>query len=105
MNDIHENPQLSVEELQFIEKKITSNRATSEDFEKLEFFLSSIGIPKGYLLSKFNEHNIGTFDEFIFERTLPFDQRKRSVDGILLGYIIGSITFLKEYLNKNKVSK
>ena len=98
-----ENPTISLPELVELERKIKGNNATQKDYERLEFYLSSAGVEKDFLLNVLKEKNIFSFEEFITERNKPIGRKNQAVDGMLLGYIIGTIGALKEYVSLNNL--
>ena len=93
-----ENSNLSIEELSLIEGKIESNIAIVSDYEKLDYFLSTIGSPN-YLLQRFRKHQINSYEEFIVERKKK-ENKDSAVNGILIRNVFGAINILKSYVLK-----
>ncbi len=91
------NPQLDVNILHQLKQKILNNSATAEDYETLDFFLSSIGF-KNYILNKLIQNGINSYQEFIDERKKPLGQKNTTVDGVLLGNILGTIPVLLNFI-------
>jgi len=93
-----QNPKLDIESLSLLKNKIEMNEAKVQDYENLDYFLSSIGNPN-YFLNRLKEFNIYSYEEFILERKKPFDKRNRVVDGVLFGTALGSISVLERYVS------
>ena len=94
-------PQLSIEALSLIEKKIEVGTVEPEDLEELDRFLSNIGVvEKDYILKQLKKYDIYSYEEYILEKKKDYPFKRRVVDGVLNGSIQGVISFLKTYLKK-----
>ena len=93
-----QNPKLDIITLSLFKKKIQMNTATPDDYKTLDYFLSSF-FGNDFLLKKLKENDIYSFEEYIIERTKPISQKNRSVDGVILGTIMGSISVLEKYMS------
>lgn len=98
MNTIPENTKVSEEALLLIEQKILVNKASVKDYKVLENLMSNFG-EGNYILNKFKEYGIPSYEFFIWERNKEFTYRNRAVDGILIGVLQGAISVLIKYLN------
>ena len=95
------NPPLTLAELSLIQSRIESRTESKEDYEKLDYFLSSVGIRLN-LLQRFRENGIDSYEQYVVERKKTFETRKMVVDGTLYGVVSGAINFLKNIL-ANKI--
>jgi hypothetical protein len=93
-----ENPKLDKATLALLNKKISQNEASVNDYKLLDYYLSSF-LGKDYILNKLKENNIYSFEEYILERSRPIGIKNRAVDGAILGSILGSITVLDKFIS------
>ena len=94
-----ENPRLSLDELSTLQRKIEERIAGASDFEKLDFFLYSLGANK-LILNKLKEYNLNNYSEYIELTNRPFDPRINEIDKNIQGISLGIISYLRTYLSK-----
>lgn len=86
------------EYLDLLQKKIESNKATTEEYKSLDFFIkSTVDIPN-YVLNSLAEFNLYSYQEYIDERKKDFSPLKSKLEGQVLGRITGAISALKATL-------
>ena len=98
--DAPKNSRLTKEALDIIESKIVINEAKSDDYQQLDYFLSSSLGQNGYIIGTLKEKNISSYEAYVLERKKAISIRNPDVEGIILGNIIGAIEVLKKYLTK-----
>lgn len=99
---IPENPLITVDTLDNIERRVENGRITLKDFEKLKILLKSIE-SENYMIDSFKEYRIESYKEFImFTKNKGgwlCDERKlNAVQGPLKGVVLGTILGLKKYM-------
>jgi hypothetical protein len=94
-----ENPRLSMDELTNLQKKIEGRIASASDFEKLDYFLFSLGAKK-LILNKLKEYNLNSYSEFIESKNRPLDPLTNELDKNIQGISLGIISYLRTYLLK-----
>ena len=82
-----------------LQKKIENRAASAYDFEKLDYFLFSIGASK-LILKKLKEYNIQNYSEYIESGNNQKDSRINELDKQIQGISLGIISYLKSYLIK-----
>jgi hypothetical protein len=82
---------LTLEDLTLLRAKIELNKAKARDYERLEAYLVALGITSEEFWADFKKRDIYSFEQYILERRRPRDERKRGVDGFLLGMLRGYI--------------
>lgn len=95
-----QNPNLTLETILDLESKIRTDNAEPEDYETLDFFVSSTGGPTDYLKKIANENGIRDFREFI--RLKDGNKKDKIQLSKIEGAIDGVIEFLKQYTIQNK---
>jgi hypothetical protein len=89
-----ENPRLDQEELTRLERKISNKSASADDYEILDYFLSSRGLPE-YIGKTLKDYGISTYTEYI-ERTQGLnDPINQKIINNVTGSALGIISFLK----------
>lgn len=92
-----ENPQLTIESLGILEKKIELNTAMPEDYKRLDGYLTSIGL-KPYVIEVLKEYEFNSYEEYILERKKSYELKERITESTILGTILGIISGLKKYI-------
>jgi hypothetical protein len=95
-----QNPKLDLVSLDVIRGKIEKNLAAPEDYQTLDFFISSILGIQDYILNRLKSNGISSYEKFILERKDTPPEKHRLINIILYGHIIGAISYLTDYLNK-----
>jgi hypothetical protein len=93
------NPKLDIEALKLIKAKIEKNIEQPVDYKTLDYFVSSV-YQKDFILNKLKENGFDSYELFIIEKKNPSPDKSKLVNGTLLGFILGAISFLEEYLLK-----
>ena len=88
-----ENPKISIEDLNNMEKRIKENTATSIDYKKLDDYLSFLGI-KNYIITKLHSSKIDDYQDFIYQRT----NKNSSELNKLVGSVLGVISYIKNHI-------
>jgi hypothetical protein len=88
-----ENPKLSIGQLNELEDLVKNNKAKAEDYEKLDNYLSFLGIDN-FILGKLKESRIDSYEDFIFER-----KNNNGKLSLLVGSVLGVISTLKKHIS------
>jgi len=105
-----ENPNLTIESIKRIKSRIEHGIDNAEDYELLDYFLSSIGHEK-YILNNFQKYDIYSYSDFIDEKSLLEKKKMRKnwedsadrhliVFGTLRGMINACVEHLEDYIKK-----
>lgn len=95
----NENPKLSMDELSNLKKKVENKIASSDDFEKLDYFLSSTGSTK-LISEKLKEFNLNSYAEYFKNKNNMPESLISEIDKNIQGISLGIISFLKTYLSR-----
>jgi len=101
MVSIQENPNIDFNQLSNLESTIYSNEAIEDDYKLLDKNIAIIIGPQDYILNSMKRNGVNNYTDFIKERKKDVNYRNPSVDGILLGTIIGAIQTLKRLMTNN----
>ncbi len=93
MNEIR-NPILTISQLNELKDLVKDNKARAEDYEKLDDHLSYLGIDN-YIIGKFKESGIDSYEDFIYERKNNTSSRIN----FLVGSVYGVISTLKKHIS------
>jgi len=85
-----EKTQYTTQDLDLLEKRVTSGIVTVEELENLDTYISSILNKHNYIKSKMIEVGINSFDEY-----------KKMGNAVILGTILGVISALKKLITSN----
>jgi hypothetical protein len=91
-----DNPILSLKNLTDLENKISENKATADDYEEIDFFISSIGGDKNYLKNVILQNGFRDFYQYVSEKSENKEGRLVQL-GKIHGTVLGAISFLKTY--------
>lgn len=103
---INENPKLDLETLQVIRSKVNKNIETIDDYEKLDYWISSI-ISEKYILNELKKNGFSSYELFNIEREHLLNNTEyrnrneyldRLINGTLHGMILGVISSLEDRL-------
>lgn len=83
----------NLEEINKIEKRISNNTETKEDYSLLDDMIHQITGEHYYILKQLKNHNITNYELY---------RIGKNIDGIIYGNILGIISTLKKYL-KNEL--
>lgn len=98
-----ENPIITIDKLEDINKKVNNNTASIKEYEELAYFLSRFKM-ENYILE--NMRNVGflNYQDFITYRNKPDVLKNLSFqEGIVLGTINECINILKNSLSAKKI--
>ncbi len=96
-----ENPQLTLERLEILEKRFDSNIATNKDYALIDDYLVAMGV-EPYIINKLKDKGIISYDDFLAEKKKPASERNIIFEAEVLGGILGIISALKR-INTNRI--
>lgn len=97
-----ENPVLNLKNLNDLQSRFSANQATINDYEELDFFISSIGGSQEYIKSILQKNGLVDYSQYIKERHENNEGKKVQLARIE-GSITGAMSFLKSYVIENKI--
>jgi len=99
---VQENPIISIQILNDIEKRIGDNSASVKDYEDLSYFLTTFRM-EYFIIDNLRKYGFYSYQDFINYRNKPRDQKTLFVEeGIIIGILQQCITLLKNSLLAKK---
>lgn len=102
MTDIIENYNLTIDALSEIRNRVINNKATEDDYRKLDFFLSAVNLG-GYILKNLAEKGYTSYRSFIDQKTSNggLYRSNRFNEAFIDATILECINMLYNFLNKS----
>lgn len=89
---------ISKNDLNTLENKFNSNEETIEDYIKLDYFLTKMGLPDKFLLSITNKDGLYTYEDLFRFRKSKSEPPNPVKEGKIGGTFTGLISFIKDRL-------
>ncbi len=93
-----ENPILNLENLSFLKRKIELNDAGTQEFEQLQFFISTIGGEADFVFRRLQQNNFNSFEEY--KLTIQKEPENKNARAFK-AYMLGALSVIFDQINKS----